>query len=721
MSTSTETAKTQSLKAIIDAMPDMIIRISKDGVFKSFEGNTKDLYWPPDQYLGKPIEAVMPDAVARRFKKALGDCFTKTTVQQIEYALTIGNKLQHYESRMAKCSPDEVLAIIRNVTAQKETEEKLLHYQSRLEHRMEEREADLSVAEARYRSIFRHSGAPSIIVDYDFIIVKANEKFEELTGYSREQVEKKMKWTDFVHPLDHEMVIGYHFARRAGTGEAPAEYDCRIIDKSHHVKIIIIKVGLLSEPGLTIASITDVTDLKHKEQELRDRETLYSAVLAGYEGFIYTIDKKYRIRFMNENLIQRVGADTTHQICHKALHKRESKCQWCVADRVFGGNTVRFEMKDPLEKTWYYSINVPMTLSDKSVYCQCMITDIDEQKRMEEALRDSEAHLIEENTRLRTTVQERSRFGDIVGKSPLMQEVYELLLLAASSDSNVIIYGESGTGKELAAKTIHDMSARQNKKFIPINCGAIPDTLMESEFFGHKKGSFTGANTDTKGLLEQADQGSLFLDEIGEIKTDFQVKLLRAIEGGGFTPVGGSELLRPDFRIIAATNRNLTNMVNAGEMRSDFFYRIHVIPIYLPPLRKRKEDILLLTEQFLKAYDKDMIPKLTSSMMDVLINYSWPGNVRELQNVLYRFVTLKRLDLTGVNPNLAPSVTQPVALPETTDSASASSLPDAVADFEKKQIMAALSECRWNRTQTAKRLGIGLRTLQRKMKGYQVI
>ncbi len=716
MSPLSSAPENKSLAAIVNAIPDMIIRIGKDKVFRSFEGNITDIDWPVDTYLGRTVEEAMPAAARQRFSRAIEKTFSGEQVQQLEYSLTISDKIRHYEVRMARCNNEELIAIVRNVTRQKETEQALRKYQNQLEQKLEDHSVYLSAAERKYRDFFNHSGAPSIIIDQDHTISMANGKFEELIGYSREEIQNNMKWPDFVHPQDRDMVIRYHFARRSGSGYAPAEYECRIVDRQNRIKSIIIKVGLLSDPGRTVASIIDITPLKQTEKELRDREALYSAILEGYEGFVYFIDKKYCLRFLNENLIRDLGGDVTGKICYEAIHHRKSKCHWCVAEQVFTGSRIRFEMKNPRDKKWYYSVNVPVKLSDNATYCQSMITDIDGHKRMEEALRISEAHLLEENERLRSSVEERHRFGDIVGQSPLMQEMYELLLLAASSENNVILYGESGTGKELVAKTIHDMSGRRNNSFVPINCGAIPENLLESEFFGHKKGAFTGANADKKGLIDEADKGILFLDEIGEIKPNFQVKLLRAIEGGGFTPVGGSEVHYPDFRIIAATNRNLTEKVKSGQMRSDFFYRVHVIPIYLPPLRDRKEDIPLLTEHFLKAYDSNIRPRVTAKVMDTLMNYTWPGNVRELQNVLYRFVTMKRLDLTGV----APSAETGLSNEETAAVYSGAPLTEAVAGFEKRQITAALAECRWNRTRTAKKLGVGLRTLQRKIKQYAI-
>ena len=707
--------ETASYRAIVDAIPDMIIRIGKDHIFRSFEGQVNELYRPEVDYLGKRIEDVLPESTAVRFVDTLESTFNTGQVHSIDYSLTMAQDICYYEARLVRSTDDEAIAIVRNVTHEKETEEQLHEYQFHLEHQMALRIADLSTAENRYRNIFRHSGAPSIIVEQDFTILMANPKFEELTGFACKEIEKRMKWTDFIFPEDRQMVIRYHFARRSDpeSDAAPAEYECRIIDRNKSLRTIFIKVGMLSETGRSIASIIDITSLKNTEQELRDRETLYSAILEGYEGFVYFIDRNYRIRFMNENLIRDTGVDATGKVCHEALHNRATPCLWCVAEQVFEGNRVRFEMKNPNDRKWYYSINVPVRMSDQSVFCQAMITDIDERKRMEEALRDSEAHLREENIRLRTSIEERQRFGDIVGKSPAMQEVYELMLMAAASDTNIILYGESGTGKELVARAIHAMSSRQERNFVPVNCGAIPENLLESEFFGHKKGAFTGADSDKKGLLDEADHGCLFLDEIGEIRPDLQVKLLRAIEGGGYTPVGSREVIKPDFRIIAATSRNLTELVKAGRMRSDFFYRVHVIPIHLPPLRKRKEDIPLLAEHFFKAYDRKIRPTLTNRIMDTLMNYNWPGNVRELQNVLYRFVTLKRLDLAG-------DASMPAVEPSAEETAAATSLPDAVARFEKRQITAALAQCRWNRTRTAKALGIGLRTLQRKMKILQI-
>ncbi|MCP4691188.1 MAG: Fis family transcriptional regulator, partial [Desulfobacterales bacterium] len=211
----------------------------------------------------------------------------------------------------------------------------------------------------------------------------------------------------------------------------------------------------------SIASLIDITSVRRAQEDLREREALHHAMLDGYEGLLYFISRDFRLQFMNENLIKQVGGDAAGQICYEALHNRKTRCPWCVSDQVFNNESVRFEMKNPNDKRWYYSINTPIRHADGSISYQAMIMDIDDRKRMEQALQESEETLRKENLILRTTLKERSRFGDIVGKSEAMQEVYELMLQAAAHDANIILYGESGTGKELAARAIHDMSDRR--------------------------------------------------------------------------------------------------------------------------------------------------------------------------------------------------------------------------------------------------------------------
>ena len=346
--------------------------------------------------------------------------------------------------------------------------------------------------------------------------------------------------------------------------------------------------------------------------------------------------------------------------------------------------------------------------------------DITEKKRAEEALRRSAEHLLEENLLLKVSMKERYRFGEIIGKSPAMQAVYNRILEAAHTDAGVIIYGESGTGKELVARAVHLLSDRKKRAFVPVNSGAIPESLLESEFFGYKKGAFTGATADKQGFLDIADGGILFLDEVGEIPVKMQVKLLRAIDDGSYTPVGSSQVENTDVRVVAATNRDLRELVKDGRIREDFFYRIHIIPIYVPPLRERKEDLPLLIDHFMKTGPNKpkKTPVITGKTLDALFNYDWPGNVRELKNTLERYITLNKIDFMTSNTFLAKE-------PDTlADSLNSSDLPDhrsAMASYEKKLIIRALEQNRWHREKAAKCLGIPRRTFFRKLKNYELI
>ncbi|MBW1852363.1 MAG: sigma 54-interacting transcriptional regulator [Deltaproteobacteria bacterium] len=258
------------------------------------------------------------------------------------------------------------------------------------------------------------------------------------------------------------------------------------------------------------------------------------------------------------------------------------------------------------------------------------LRDATESKIRQMAMEEESERLLRENIELRLTMKDRYRFGEIVGRSPAMQKIYELIIKASTSEANVIIYGESGTGKELIARTIHERSNRKDRAFVPVNCGAIPDALFESEFFGYRKGAFTGASSDKPGFFDLAQGGTLFLDELGELAPEHQVKLLRVIDGGGYTPVGDNKVKKTDVRIIGATNRDLSEMIDKGLMREDFFYRIHIIPMTVLPLRYRREDIPLLMDHYMNIYGNGRkLSSIPGKVLEALYEHEWQGNVRE--------------------------------------------------------------------------------------------
>ena len=554
-------------------------------------------------------------------------------------------------------------------------------------------------------------------------LIMVNREFVKLTGYSREEIEGRMKWTVFIAEDDIDRMKEYHVGRREARPDIPNEYECRVVDRSGRAKDILAKVGMIDK-SRSIASFMDITSRKQAEQAMSLSEAKLSAMIEATAGFIYTSTREYRIDFMNKALINAVGGDARNDICHKALYNLDAPCEWCPMERVIQGENSLKELQNPTNGKWYHAIYSPIFDEGGSVSkIHVMVIDTTERKLKEDALKQAEKRLRKENLLLKTGIRERFKFGEIVGKSEQMQAVYEQIINAAAMDANVIVYGESGTGKELTAKTIHELSDRKDKPFVVVNCGAIPENLLESEFFGYRKGAFTGAGADRQGYLDIANRGTLFLDEIGEIGLNLQVKLLRVLEGGGYTPVGGNKLKQPDIRFIAATNEDLVKKVRNGDVRLDFFYRIHIIPIHLPPLRERKEDLLLLVEHFFNTYDdRDKLPPLTGEIIDKINQYSWPGNVRELRNTLRRYVTLKKFD------TLDPSLFVSNAVPETLETPDANEtlksarddLRSAVETFEKEHITDVLIKHRWQRHQAAAALGINRKTLFRKIQRHGI-
>jgi len=320
--------------------------------------------------------------------------------------------------------------------------------------------------------------------------------------------------------------------------------------------------------------------------------------------------------------------------------------------------------------------------------------------------------LVLENQALRQEVEQKYSFSNIVGQSTQMKKIFELIKKVANTKGNVLITGRSGTGKELVARAIHFNSDRKNKPFVAINCGAIVGNLMESEFFGHKKGSFTGAVRDKDGHFKMANGGTLFLDEIGDIPLHLQVKLLRAIEEGEILPVGGTTPIAIDVRIIAATNHNLEEDLEAGTFRDDLYYRLNVVEIKLPSLNERREDIPLLVKHFINKYNAELNRKVINAdneTMRILLNYSWKGGIRELENVIERALILCEGEYI-TKKDLPPNMTDIEFESETPDR-----MKDAVAAFEKKHIVSILKRTENNKEEAAKILDISLSSLYRKM------
>jgi len=326
-------------------------------------------------------------------------------------------------------------------------------------------------------------------------------------------------------------------------------------------------------------------------------------------------------------------------------------------------------------------------------------------------------HLRQENLVLKERLGDRFDFSRIIAASPKMKALLETLAMVAPSDATVLIMGESGTGKEVIANAIHHNSPRSGEAFIKVSCAALPETLLESELFGHEKAAFTGAVARREGRFQLAHRGTIFLDEVGEMSPTLQTKLLRVLQEKEFEPLGSTRTLKVDIRVITATNRDLELEVKEGRFREDLYYRLNVVPLALPPLRERREDIPLLADHFLVIFrekNRKPIKAISGKVLDLLVRYDWPGNVRELENVIERAVILARDEI------LVPADLPPQIRMFSVEDEDAFAIPTGISieEMERALIVKTLDETGGNRTRASEILGINRRTLQNKLKEY---
>jgi DNA-binding NtrC family response regulator len=365
--------------------------------------------------------------------------------------------------------------------------------------------------------------------------------------------------------------------------------------------------------------------------------------------------------------------------------------------------------------TAYASVETAVEAMRKGAYDYITKPFINEEIRVMLRRALNQRHLSRENRHLKRELRERYRFENIVGTSEAMERVYRLIEKVSAISSNVLIFGETGTGKELVARAIHYNSERSDRPFVAVNCGALTESLLESELFGHVKGAFTGAIANQEGFFRKADRGTLFLDELSEISHGLQIKLLRAIQEREVIPVGGREPVKFDVRLIAATNKNLEDEVKKGTFREDLFYRVNVITIPLPPLQNRKEDVPLLVNHFLQKYTQRLgkpSVKISREAMQVLVNYDWPGNVRELENMIERAVALCDEDIIETT-DLPEKLTQVKIAIRDLDEYEMS-----LDALEEQHIKKVLQQVGGDKVKASQILGINLSTLYRKLARY---
>jgi len=569
------------------------------------------------------------------------------------------------------------------------------------------------------------SSLPGIfyLFDSDFKVHKWNKNLETVTGFSAEDIQTRHLFELFTGNDLVQVQRGIEEA--LSKGEACVEADLKTTDDRKIPYYFSGASTTIDDKQYLIGMGIDISKRKQAENALRESEALYRIFAERMtEGVILFHD--FKILFANKAFTSMIGYDDPSELIKKnvmelvadgfELYFREmyEAIQNDVCkERFFQSRWINREKKE----IWVEGrANLIKWRDEPAVLL--FARDITEAKLKELSLMKETETLRRENINLRSSIKDRYRLGEIIGKSRSMQAVYERILNAASSNANVVIYGESGTGKELVARAVHKMSRRASKPFVAVNSSAIPENLQESEFFGHKKGAFTGAHSDAQGYLDRADGGTLFLDEVGDINPGLQAKLLRALEGSGYSPVGSSIVKHSDFRILSATNKNLLKQIKDGKMREDFFYRIHIIPINLPPLRERKDDIPLLVEHFLKVYGSGTnIEQLHGKVMEELMKYNYPGNVRELQNIIQRFLAVKTIDFIGRNGSHAVNEQEADMEPVASEGLN---LQNNVGSLEKEIIRKALVQYGENKSRAAEALGISRKTLSRKMKAMKL-
>jgi PAS domain S-box-containing protein len=441
----------------------------------------------------------------------------------------------------------------------------------------------------------------------------------------------------------------------------------------------------------------------------RDSDKLNALILDSITEGVFTVDQQFVISSFNAEAERIIGIPREQAIgrrCHEVF--RASICGTDCALR----QTVRDG--EPRRNVRIDVLNAQMEPVPLSVSTAVLRDRRGKMLGGVEIFRDTS-----EVEALRRELAGKRVFADMVGASKAMQEIFALIPDVAASDAPVLIQGPSGTGKELVARAIHDLSGRAEAKLVQVNCGALPDTLLESELFGHVKGAFTGAHRSKPGRFQEAHGGTLFLDEIGDISPAFQVKLLRVLQEGELNPLGSNATVRVDVRIISATNHDLLELARQGTFREDLLYRIRVIPISIPPLRERREDIPLLVEHLLgrlRARTGRQIQGLSPEALARLYDHDFPGNVRELENVLERAFVLCRGDTIAVEhlpPEVAPTQDQARG-----PSPGPGDPPQAPLPPEARRLLEALEANHWNRTRTARALGIARNTLWRRMKAH---
>ena len=637
------------LAAFINSAMDGIITIDEDQNIVLFNSPAERIFLcSAKEALGGPIDRFLPERFRlpkdnyirllgmevgfRRFMDSVGQLYGLTTSgEEFPIDVTI--------SRAELTGQKVYTLIVRDVSATKQAER-------------------LRGSEERFAKAFRMNPQPMSLTKLATgLYIDVNDSFLTMSGYSRNEV---IGHTSLELEIWETPDSRTEFIQHLNTEGSLVNYETKFRVKDGSLVVLLSsaeKLNIAGEECLLVCS-SNITDRVAAQEALRESEARFRSMSDTMPVMIWMTATDKQVIYVNK-----CGVDFTGRSMEQLMGEGWTECVYPEDyDHCVGTYVTSFDERNPFEMEyrlrrsdgeyrWVLSSGAPRFSSNGTFLGyigSCL--DITERKESEDALRMAHAELHElknqleaENIYLQQELQLDERFGEIVGQSDAIKYVKFKISQVAPTDSTVLITGETGTGKELAARAIHGASARKDKPLIKVNCAALSPTLIESEIFGHEKGAFTGAEGRKLGRFELANGGTIFLDEIGDLPPELQVKLLRVIQESEFERIGGTRTIKVDVRMIAATNRNLKLEVEQGQFREDLWYRLNVYPITMPPLRQRKEDIPLLVEHFASTYSKKLsktISSVSPRVMQALQAHSWPGNVRELANVIERAVII---------------------------------------------------------------------------------
>jgi PAS domain S-box-containing protein len=710
----------REFERVVESLEDMIVVVSRDRRYLlanraalRYRGLSKE------QLIGRHVtEVIEPKLYELTVKGKLDESFAGHIVSyegQSEYpGLGVRDIACTYLPIESSTGIDRVACVLRDITEHKQAEEALRtseREQHRIAEQLETERARLIEAQAVAKVGSWETELPSLDITWS---EQTHRIFE--TDPSNFHP-RRPGFVELVHPEDRAKVdAAFEASLEKG---APSTVEYRIVMPDGRVKVLeehwkVFKDGQ-GQPARLVGTCQDITERKRTEEALRQSEGRFRVALKHSPITVFSQDRDLRYTWIYNPQLSRPVSEilgkTTGEVFEAAEGQRSAEVRRRVLDT---GVAVRHELQvSGGGRKKYFDVNIePVRDSTGAVIgLTGAAADVTELRETTEELRETKRRLTEEKLYLEQEIDTELGFGEIVGQSKALQSVMQQVGKVASSDATVLILGETGTGKELVARAVHRLSRRAGKSFIKMNCAAIPSGLLESELFGNEKGAFTGAVSKKIGRIELADEGTLFLDEIGEISLALQPKLLRVLQDQEFERLGGTQTLKVDFRLIAATNCDLADNVRENEFRSDLYYRLNVFPIRVPPLRERREDIRLLVEHFVQKFARRMNKSITSvptTTMEGLKGWDWPGNVRELENFIERSVILTQGSVL-VSPL---SELQPMT-------AEQKSVDETLKGTEREHILRALRESHGQiggPKGAAARLGLKRTTLQSKLK-----